>query len=339
MLEDRDGLTMLGCCRFIGGSGMALPMAAIEVTAEPAGAPGPSLAAGYGVAALCWLLSAGVYIAAKWISPEMPPWTLCFWRAFLAALVLTPVVLKQFGAMAALVRARGLELLFIGGLGLAICQGFLYVGLRYSDAMTAGIIMALMPLATMVIAWIVLGERMTLLQGLGAAAAFAGVLVIIARGEVATLMRLDINRGEIWVLASAIAFGFYTVFLKRARFSLARLPLLVLLLSAGALTAMPFWLFEELSGARSALTTSGLVALLYCALPGGALMYYLFNWSIEVLGPSRASLMLYAQTIFVAILAYLILGERLHPFHLAGAAFIVAGIVLSNLKRPGAAAQ
>ncbi len=322
---------------------MALPMAAIEGKSEPgaapAGATGTSLATGYGVAALCWLLSAGVYIAAKWISPEMPPWTLCFWRVFLAALVLTPVVRHQLSDMAALVRTRGLELLFIGGLGLAICQGFLYVGLRSSDAITAGIIMALMPLATMVIAWIVLGERMTLLQGLGAAAAFAGVLVIIARGEAATLLRLEVNQGELWVLASAIAFGVYTVFLKRARFTLARLPLLVLLLSAGAVTALPFFLVEELSGARSALTTSGLVALLYCALPGGALMYYLFNWSIEALGPSKASLMLYAQTIFVAILAFLILGERLHPYHLAGAACIVAGIVLSNLKRRGARTQ
>lgn len=38
---------------------------------------GPSLT-GYPAAVLCWLLSAGVYIAAKWVAPEMPPWSLCF---------------------------------------------------------------------------------------------------------------------------------------------------------------------------------------------------------------------------------------------------------------------
>src|SRR5258707_770755 len=32
----------------------------------------------YGLATLCWLLSAGVYIAAKAVATEMPPWTLCF---------------------------------------------------------------------------------------------------------------------------------------------------------------------------------------------------------------------------------------------------------------------
>jgi hypothetical protein len=34
----------------------------------------------YGWATLCWLLSAGVYIAAKWVAAEMPPWALVFWR-------------------------------------------------------------------------------------------------------------------------------------------------------------------------------------------------------------------------------------------------------------------
>ncbi|SHF76879.1 EamA domain-containing membrane protein RarD [Kaistia soli DSM 19436] len=314
---------------------MAIHLAAIGSTSDKSNIEAPSSIA-YGVGVLCWLLSAGVYIAAKWISPEMPPWTLAFWRVLLAALILYPFVRHQFDPMWALVKTRGLELLFIGGLGLAICQGFMYVGLRHADAITAGIIMALMPLATMVIARVMLGERMTVLQGLGALSAFIGVLVIVARGEASTLLHLEFNQGELWMVASAIAFGFYTVLLKRANFQIERMPLLVLLLSAGAVTALPLYLAEELSGARSALTTSGVLALAYCAIPGGALMYYLFNWSIEALGASKASVLLYSQTIFVAILAYLILHERLHPFHLAGGAFIVVGIVLANLIRPQA---
>jgi len=281
-------------------------------------ATGPTASA-YGIGVLCWLLSAGVYIAAKWVAPEMPPWTLCFWRVFLACLILVPVVQHDFPAMRAALAAHWPSILFIGGL-------------HHADAITAGIIMALMPIATMVIARFMLGEAMTALQTFGALFALAGMVVIVSRGAPASLLRIGVNPGELWVVASAISFGFYTVLLKKARFTLPRMPLLVLLLGAGALTALPFWLYEELTGARTTLTTGGVLALLYAAVPGGALMYYLFNWSVEALGASRASLMLYLQTIFVAILAYLILGERLHPFHLAGAALIVVGIVLANIK-------
>ena len=79
-------------------------------------AAGNSLAAAYSVGVLCWLLSAGVYIAAKWVSTEMPPWALCFWRVLIAFAILLPIVQRHFSEMLVLVRARGLELLFIGGM-------------------------------------------------------------------------------------------------------------------------------------------------------------------------------------------------------------------------------
>ena len=79
---------------------------------------------------------------------------------------------------------------------------------------------------------------------------------------------------------------------------------------------------------------NGLLALAYVAAPGGALMYYLYNRSVDTLGASRAGLMLYLQTVFVALLAYLFLGEGLHDYDLAGAAFIVAGLVIAMTMKP-----
>ena len=76
--------------------------------------------------------------------------------------------------MAALLRARLLELLAIGGLGLAITQGFIYVGLGGTSAINAGLIIALMPIITMVLARFVLGEALSLRQAPGAAVACLG---------------------------------------------------------------------------------------------------------------------------------------------------------------------
>src|SRR5262245_42091952 len=59
-------------------------------------------------------------------------------------------------------------------------------------------------------------------------------------------------------------------------------------------------------------------------------MYYLFNLSIEALGAARAGVLLYIQTIFIAVLAYLILAEQLQPYHLEGAVLIIAGLLLIN---------
>ncbi|MDP9808601.1 drug/metabolite transporter (DMT)-like permease [Rhizobium tibeticum] len=302
-------------------------------------AAGNSLAAAYSVGVLCWLLSAGVYIAAKWVSSEMPPWALCFWRVLIAWAILMPIVRRHFGDMVALVRARPLELLAIGGMGLAICQGMIFVGLEHADATTAGIIIALIPIITMILARLILAESMGGWQVIGSILAFLGIVVIILKGSPAALMRLDFNAGELWIVAGAFCFSVYTVLLRRAKFDVNRLALLVLLLGAAVLTALPFYLFELLSDERSTLNSSGLVALAYVAIPGGAVMYYLFNRSIEALGAARAGVLLYIQTIFIAVLAYLILGEQLQPYHLEGAALIVAGLLLIILLKPKAKAQ
>jgi drug/metabolite transporter (DMT)-like permease len=295
---------------------------------------GASLPLAYFTAVLCWLLSAGVYIAAKSVGPEMPPWALCFWRLVLACAILLPVVHHHHGAMIGLIRSRSAEVLIIGAIGLTLCQGMIYTGLNYTDATTAGIIMALSPILTMVLAHLVLGEPLGLWKALGALLALAGMVVIVARADLAALMRLQFNPGELWIVGSALCWALYTVLLRRSKFGIELLPMVVLLLGAGALAALPFYLWELFSGERSALHANGLLALAYVAGPGGALMYYLYNRSVETLGAGRASMLLYLQTVFVAVLAYLLLGESLHRFDLAGAAFIVAGLVLATAIKP-----
>jgi drug/metabolite transporter (DMT)-like permease len=289
------------------------------------------------MAILGWLLSAGVYIAAKWVAPEMPPWALCFWRLGLACLILLPVVRHHYAAMAQLLRKRGLELLGVGALGLTACQGMLYTGLQYTDATTAGIIMALCPMMTLVLAHFLLGEKMGLWQAAGAVISLLGMVVIVAHGDLEALAGLKLNAGELWIAGGALCWGLYTVLLKRMKFDSERLPLLVMLLGLGAVAALPFYFWELAHDERSALDGNGLLALAYVAAPGGALMYYLYNRSVDTLGASRAGLMLYLQTAFVALLAYVFLGEGLHAYDLMGAAIIVAGLVIAMTMKPKAA--
>lgn len=293
-----------------------------------------SLGAAYGMAVFGWVLSAGVYIAAKWAAPEMPPWALCFWRLALACAILVPIVHRHHADMIDLLKSRAAEVLMIGAIGLTLCQGMIYTGLTYTDATTAGIIMALSPVMTMVLARIVLGESLGPWQGVGAVLALAGMVVIVTRGDPAALARLDLNPGELFVVGSALCWALYTVLLRRSKFQLELLPLLVLLLGAGAVATLPFYAWELFQGRHSTLHMDGILALAYVAGPGGALMYLLYNRSVEALGAGRASMLLYLQAVFVAILAYLLLGESLHDYDMAGAAFIVAGLLLANLIKP-----
>jgi len=288
------------------------------------------------LATLCWLLSAGVYIAAKAVVTEMPPWSLCFWRVLIAGLILLPITRPHGSAMIALIQRRWLSLLIVGGLGLSITQGLIYVGLNYTTAINAGLIIALMPVITMILARFLLNETVGTWQFIGSIIAFVGMVIIVTRGNLWALFRLDLNAGELSVICAAIAFALYTVLLRRAKYELPGLPLLVVLLGGAAVMTAPFYVWELFHDDRTALNAKGLWALLYTAGPGGALMYYLFNLSVQALGASRAGVFLYLQTVFIAVLAYFLLGERLLSYHLVGAFFILVGVLLVMLLKPAA---
>jgi drug/metabolite transporter (DMT)-like permease len=290
-------------------------------------------AGAYAAGILCWLLSAGVYIAVKSTAAEMPPWALCFWRVTIAALILLPATHSHGKAVAAALTNRWVELLVIGGLGLAITQGLLFIGLNYTGAINAGLILALMPVITMVLARFVLGEALGPWQVVGSIVACVGMVIIIVRGDLSALLRFDFNAGDLFIVAGALCFALYTVLLRRAKFALERLPLLVVLLAAAAITALPFYTWEMLHDERTALKPAGLLGLAYVAVPGGAMMYYLFNWSVEKLGASKAGMLLYSQTVFIAVLAYIFLGERLQLYHVIGAGFILVGVLLVMLLK------
>ena len=286
------------------------------------------------LATLCWLLSAGVYVAAKAVTTEMPPWTLCFWRVVIAGLILLPITRPHWGAMVTLLRRKWLSVLVIGGLGLSITQGLIYVGLNYTSAINAGLIIALMPVITMVLARLFLHEAVGTWQFIGSIIAFVGMAIIVARGDLAALLRLDLNAGDLFVVGAAIAFALYTVLL-RERTSSCRVCRCWLSCSELESWCLPFYIWELVHDERTALNARGVLGLVYVAGPGGALMYYLFNLSVQALGASRAGAFLYLQTVFVAVLAYFFLDERLLPYHLVGAFFILVGVLLVMLLKPG----
>jgi drug/metabolite transporter (DMT)-like permease len=286
-----------------------------EATAKKRHITAHSEAVGYAAGLLTWLIAGSVFVAVKFGVSEMPPWSFCFWRVLISALVLAPLVASHHHEMMEFLRKRWLEAAFIGAIGLGLTQGVIFTALSYTSAVNVGIMFATAPMITMVLAHFLVHERMNGWQGVGLLVAFSGIVVISVHGSLAMLLGLEIGTGDLIALGGVVMFAGYTVLLKRAKFELPPLPLLVIMLSAGAAVTLPFFLLELWDGEHANLAANGYLALLYTGVLGGAVMYLLYNWSIEVLGASRAGTLVYSQVIFVAIFAWLFLGEAIEWYH------------------------
>ncbi len=292
-----------------------------------------------GLLALGWLLAAGVFIAVKWAGTYTPPWTLAFFRLLFATLFLLPFVASHFREMAARLRDHYRSILPIGILGMALTQGTLFTALHQSSAINVSIVFSVWPLTAIILAAVFLGDRFTLLQIFGVILCFGGVLVVVAQGSPDTIINMGVNAGDLWVIAAVLCFSFYTIMIKKVTIDLAPLPLLVLLLGSATLGSAPFFVWEIFNDPRITVDWHDIVAIAYIAIPGGGIMYLLFNIGVAMLGASKASVTFYLQTLFTVILAYFLLGEQLHLYHAAGIALIATGIIIVTLVKPGNGAK
>ena len=290
-----------------------------------------------GLLVLCWLLAGGTFVAAKWAVPFTPPWTLAFFRMLLAALCLLPFARAHYRGMASQLRAHFMAIVLIG-IALAFTQGFIFTGMGYTTAITASIVFSIWPITAIILAALVLGEHFTPWQATGVILCFSGVLAIVSQGDPDRILKLDLNAGDLWILGAVAGMSIYTVVLKKAKIDLPPLPLLILVLAVAALASTPFFIWEIFNDPRIAVDWHDVVAILYVGSIGGGLMFLLYNSGVAVLGAAEASVTFYLQALFTTILAYLILGEQLHRYHLAGITLIASGIVIVILfkqKLPG----
>ena len=224
----------------------------------------------------------------------------------------------------------------VAALGLSGIGGFhllQYTALAHTTVVNVALITAMTPLYVALIAWALSGDRLDARQWAGVVLSIVGAVVIVGRGELATLVRLDLRRGDLIQFAALTMWALYTVLLRWRPAHIPPLPFLLATLLPGlALTAATYAVREF------HLTLSGDVALglSYLVLFPSALAYLAWGAGVKALGPQAGGAFSNLVPVYGALLAVLILGEPLRPYHVTAAVLVAAGIWLVSRERGGA---
>lgn len=80
-------------------------------------------------------------------------------------------------------------------------------------------------------------------------------------------------------------------------------------------------------------SSASLWALLYLTVFGSMIAFSAFNWLASRVSPSELATTAYVNPVVALVLGWLVLGEALHPVALAGAALIVAAVIVMLAPR------
>jgi drug/metabolite transporter (DMT)-like permease len=139
--------------------------------------------------------------------------------------------------------------------------------------------------------------------------------------------------GEWLTLLCAIAFAAHLLTLAHAAPQLSARRLGTLQIAFAAV----FMLFALPLGGRPHLhlTPTALLALAITALLATAAAFTIQSWAQQLLPPTHTALILTLEPVFAALTSLLFFHERFGPRELLGAALILAGILLAELRGSG----
>jgi len=195
---------------------------------------------------------------------------------------------------------------------------------------TAAIILALSPAVTGVASALWLRERLTPRTIAGLGVAMAGVvLVVLTSGQ-----SLSFQPKAALVLVSVLATSLYFVMQKPFHGRYGTEAVTTVTFIGGVITAIPFGL--GLPHALMAAPPSRVAALVWLGLAPTFIGYLTWNMAIARASVSKVTSFIYFSTPIALLISWLWLGERPGPLTLIGAAIVITGVVLTNMRMQAA---
>lgn len=202
------------------------------------------------------------------------------------------------------------------------------IAFQYASAGFVGLMAALTPLGTALIAHVLLpGESLTRQKAIGLSLGIVGVAILLASGDSGLVSGGNPVLAVAWSLPAVAAFSFSTVFAKREASSLASLDLLVVQLTTAALVSLvPLLAFED----SLPVDSTSWALLVYLAVACTVLPLLLFYWVLGRSTAGQTALVGYLVPAVSVIGGIVLLGEQAQAGLVAGGAAILVGVIIAD---------
>ena len=245
-------------------------------------------------------------------------------RVVVSALVLT--VVAPFVGVRRPDRSDLPRLAVCGVVGVTGYQLLLNAGQRTVPAGTASLLINTAPLFTVLLAWLLLRDRLTSRGRVGIALGFAGA-TIMALGE-GDGLRLSGN--ALLIVTAALCFALFIVLQKPLLRRYSGFELTCYAMWAGTIVALP--LVPALVGNLSSAGGRSILAVLFLGVGPSAIGFATWAYALSRFAVGTTANALYLLPIVAVSSGWLILGEQPHLTALAGGAIALTGVVVSRTR-------
>jgi drug/metabolite transporter (DMT)-like permease len=309
-------------------------MEAVVIPSVPAEARKGRFAFFLTLLCVCAFIWSAQPTAVKYVEGKLGPIAITFLPFYMTTVLLVPVLIFKRRANPHAVRptwADFWKFAMAGVFGQAVTQFCAVWGATLTLASNCSILNLLIPVATAVLASIMLRERLTPFRMICLGLGLAGVMMMSVQDlKHASLFTSNYFKGNMLMLISCTASAFYNVYCKGllARFQEIEILIFSYITASIASVGALIWLEPDCFTRLVHLDAAGWAGMAFLAfLMYGASMLLLF-YVLQFLPVTVASASLYLCPVFGTALAMILLHERPNPWQWVGAAVVLVPTVL-----------
>jgi drug/metabolite transporter (DMT)-like permease len=174
---------------------------------------------------------------------HVPPISLAFWRWTVVVLLLLPFTYSLLIKNSKIVKKEFKKLFFLGAMGCGVCGAFPFLAGETTTVTNMGIIYTSSPIFIILISALFFNEKINFTKIIGLVSCLIGVFTIIIKGDLDLLLNLNFTIGDLWMLAAAIGWALYSIYLFYWK---SELPIFKDLLWLHFLVRLAYYLFMQL---------------------------------------------------------------------------------------------
>jgi drug/metabolite transporter (DMT)-like permease len=272
-----------------------------------------------------WGLS---FVATKMALESFPAFTLIFTRFALASCFFVILILRR--GIPAFDRRSHVKFLLIALFEPGLYFIFETVGLQYTSAPKAALIISTIPIVVLVSASLLLGERPNPVKIIGICASFIGIGVLIGGDPHFHWTWGGSILGDLMIFGAVLSAACYMVCARDLGKKYSALEITSMQVIYGALLYAPAFFWEMPGFKWSAVSGSALAALIYLTLFATIIAFLCYNYALTVIPVSRAAVFINGIPVVTMIGAWVMLGETLTWMQAAGGAIVLSAVYVSN---------
>jgi len=274
-------------------------------------------------------------VAVRVAVQDIPPLTLAILRFGQGALLLFLLLLIWARKLLRIGWRDVPYVVLLGAIFFTIFPVTFNTSLRLTEASRGALMLATMPLWSVLLARVAKRERLSTRQMVGVLLTFAGVGIVLAERGLTFVGKSSSLLGDALMLVTALCGAVYGVLAKRVLIRYNALTVTAYAMIFGTLLLVPVAFIEDPYSAMARMRTDTVMLVLFLGIFGGAIGYFLWTFALTRLSPTQVAVYVNLNPMIATLLAATLLAEKLTGIFIAGFAAVLAGVLLVNLRGSG----